>query len=249
LNDRLHIGTSGWSYKHWADIFYPPDVKPAKYLEHYIRYFDCVELNASFYHLPLKSTVEGWMMRTPPSFNFCPKVSRFITHQLRLSNTSEALDRFFDVFQMMYERLGPLLVQLPPGLKFDQAKVAEFLALLKSNYTPFLFAFEVRHETWINDQFFELLRQYGYAFVIADSGKRYPYHEIATAEYIYLRFHGNESLYASDYSDDDLRYYGGRISEWLKNNHEVWVFFNNDVHGYALKNAFTLKKVINQLVS
>ncbi|HKJ40918.1 MAG TPA: DUF72 domain-containing protein, partial [Sunxiuqinia sp.] len=171
---EIHIGTSGWSYKHWAGLFYPDDVKPAKYLEYYTSQFDCVELNSSFYHLPKAPTTEGWKVRTPANFLFCPKLSRYISHRLKLSHPEEALENFFEVIGIMHDRLGPVLIQLPPGLKYDRDKVDEFLRVLKSNYAEYRFAIEIRHQSWINDEFFESLSANDIAFVIADSGKRYP---------------------------------------------------------------------------
>ena len=103
---RLHVGTSGWIYGHWAGILYPDTIKPARYLEYYVTKFSCVELNASFYHLPLKATAEGWIRRTPENFRFRPKLSRFITHQKRLMECEEPVARYFDVFGGMIPRLG-----------------------------------------------------------------------------------------------------------------------------------------------
>lgn len=221
----LFIGTSGWSYKHWADIFYPKNIKPDKYLEYYITKFDCVELNSSFYHLPKKATVTGWKKRTPGTFKFCPKLSRYITHQMRLVNIEEALKKYFDVFEDMKMKLGPILIQLPPGLKFDKPLICDFLNLLKEGYNYYKFAIEIRHKSWITDDLFNLLAQNRIAFVIADSGKRFPYYEAVTADFIYLRFHGHEKLYASDYSESDLNQCAEKIINWLKKNKEVWVFF------------------------
>jgi uncharacterized protein YecE (DUF72 family) len=241
----LYIGTSGWSYKHWAGIFYPELVKPDKYLEYYITQFDCVELNSSFYHLPKNATASGWMKRTPETFKFCPKLSRYITHQLRLMNSEEALMKYFDIFDIMKARLGPVLVQLPPGMVFDKTLTDSFLHVLKERYSDYRFAIEVRHKSWITDDFFSLLKQYGFAFVMADSGKRYPYYETITADYIYMRFHGHEKLYASDYSESDLRLYAEKITGWLNENKEVWVFFNNDFYGFAVKNAENLIDIVH----
>lgn len=239
-SNNLHIGTSGWSYSHWSGIFYPDDLKSARYLEFYITRFDCVELNSSFYHLPLKSTVSGWMCRTPDSFMFCPKISRLITHQLQLANASEPLSRFFDVLAGMKSKLGPVLIQIHPGLNYDRALISNFFSLLKEKYNDYRFAVEIRNKSWINDEFFNLLSGYRIAFVIADSGRRYPYYEAVTAGFVYLRFHGREQLYATDYSENDLVQYAEKISGWLNEGKEVWAFFNNDFHGYAVKNALQL---------
>lgn len=243
----LHIGTSGWSYKHWAGIFYPEEVKPAKYLEYFTTRYDCVELNSSFYHLPRESTVKGWVERTPENFRFCAKMSRYITHQLRLAGCEEALKKYFTVMGGMQSKLGPVLIQLPPGLKFDEVKTSDFLNLLTEQYDQYRFAIEVRNKTWISDVCFDLLSAHNIAFVIADSGTRYPYHEAITTDFTYLRFHGYEQLYASDYSDDQLAQYAEKIKVWLENGKEVWVFFNNDFHGYAVKNAEKLMDLMRKL--
>ena len=116
--------------------------------------------------------------------------------------------------------------------------------VLKEHYGEYKFAIEVRHKSWITDHFLQLLAQYGMAFVIADSGVRFPYYEAVTSDFIYLRFHGHEKLYASDYSEMELQDYAGKIISWLKEDKEVWVFFNNDYNGFAIKNAENLRKMI-----
>ncbi len=241
--ERLYIGTSGWSYKHWYEVFYPEDIRPEKFLEYYISKFHCVELNSSFYHLPKKATVAGWMKRTPETFRFCTKLSRFITHQKRLTDSEDPLKKYFDVFEEMKSRSGPVLIQLPPALTYDKFRIRDFLNLLKERYNEYRFAIEVRHKSWITDHFFQLLTQYGMAFVIADSGERFPYYEAVTSDFVYLRFHGHEKLYASDYSEKELQDYAGKIEGWLKQDKEVWAFFNNDFHGFAVKNAERLRKM------
>jgi uncharacterized protein YecE (DUF72 family) len=202
-----------------------------------------VELNSSFYHLPLKSTVQGWFNRTPESFVFCPKLSRYVTHQLRLLNPEEPLSRFFDVFEPLKSKTGPVLIQLPPGLRYDSERTRIFFEILTGCYSDYRFAIEIRHSTWINDEFFTMLKKSNIAFTIADSGSRFPYHEEITADFIYLRFHGNGQLYASDYSEPELDSYSVKISKWLNEKKEVWIFFNNDIHGYALKNAVRLREL------
>jgi uncharacterized protein YecE (DUF72 family) len=241
---EFFVGTSGWSYRHWSGIFYPAAVKPARYLEYYLTRFDCVELNSSFYHLPRESTVEGWMQRTPESFRFCPKLSRFVTHQMRLADCDRALEKFFRLFRIMRDRLGPVLIQLPPGLPYDRFRVIDFFHLLREHYHEFQFAMEIRHRSWITDDFFQLLNQFGISFVMADSGDRFPSFEVVTADFVYLRFHGPEALYASDYSDESLFHYAEKIIRWVENGMMVWVFFNNDFGGYAVTNATRLSGLV-----
>ncbi len=240
---RLHIGTSGWSYAHWEGIFYPADCKPGNYLEFYQTRFDCTELNSCFYHLPREETVAGWMKRTPESFRFCLKLSRFITHQRKLKLVDEAMEKFFGLFDRMIPRLGPVLVQLPPGLSYDLPLLTDFLQLAKERFPSYRFAFEARHPSWFRSGFFDLLSHYQTTFVIADSGDRFPEREIITSNEVYLRFHGREQLYASDYPQPVLRDFADKIGDWLDQGKEVWAFFNNDFHGYAVKNALELKEM------
>ena len=244
LSEKLHIGTSGWSYKHWQGIFYPSEIRPDKYLEYYITRFSCVELNSSFYNLPRESTVNAWKNRTPGQFRFCLKISRFITHELKLVKAGGALEKFFVIFSHMRERLGPVLVQLHPGLQYDRQLIIDFLEILKEKYNQYRFAIEIRNKSWINETFFEILTEYRTGFVIADSGNHYPSFEAVTTDFIYLRFHGREQLYASDYDEYVLKSYADKISGWLEGNKEIWAFFNNDFYGYAVKNASKLEQII-----
>ena len=166
---------------------------------------------------------------------------------MQLVNIEGALSRYFDVLEELREKSGPVLVQLPPQLSYDKSLMCNFLNLLKDQYSFYRFALEVRHESWIRNEFFDLLAQYGTAFVIADSGSRYPYSETVTTDFVYLRLHGREQLYASDYSDTDLGQYAEKIIHWLNEDKKVWVFFNNDYHGFAVSNAEKLKEIVNLL--
>jgi uncharacterized protein YecE (DUF72 family) len=145
----------------------------------------------------------------------------------------------------MRMRLGPVLVQLPPGLSFDKSLICNFFDLLKEHYSHYRFAIEVRHKSWITEDFFQLLNHYNIAFVIADSGNRFPYHETSTTDFVYLRLHGPENLYASDYSESGLHHYAEKLINWVNENKEVWVFFNNDFGGFAIKNASRLIEIVN----
>ena len=247
--ERLHIGTSGWSYKHWSGIFYPEDVKPDKYLDHYVTAFDCVELNASFYRIPLIKTVQGWARRTPASFRFCAKMSRFITHQKKLVDAAESLDRFLSVFHPLRDRLGPFLVQLPPSLRFDPDIAGAFLHLLASHRDIGEFALEARHGSWFTAESVSLMKQYGIANVIADSGGRFPGAEIRTNSIVYLRFHGPAGHYHDPYSTSVLTTYARKIMGWLSEGCQVWAFFNNDFDAHAVRNVRELKALIEQEIT
>src|SRR6478609_7365479 len=120
MNDQsIHIGTSGWSYKDWKELFYPKGLKTTEWISYYAITFRITEINSSFYHLPKRQTVEGWVNKVPPDFLFCPKMSRYLTHIKRLKEPEESLERFFEVFEPMKNNMGPVLIQLPPSLKFE----------------------------------------------------------------------------------------------------------------------------------
>lgn len=239
--DRLHIGTSGWSYPHWSGLFYPEGLRPPKYLEYYATVFGCVELNASFYRVPSMNTVEGWARRTPESFRFCAKVSRFITHRKKLIDVSDPMERFLEVFAPLRGRLGPFLAQLPPSLRFDPNLAGTFLKRLAAYQDAFAFALEARHASWHTPEALSLLQDWGIIHVIADSGGRFPWSEALTTRTVYLRFHGPAATYASRYGVDALIIFARKIIEWLSEGREVWAFFNNDMDGHAVHNARELK--------
>lgn len=163
---------------------------------------------------------------------------------MQLVNIDESLDKFFGVFKAMREKLGPVLIQLPPGLYFDKTLIVNFLNLIKSRYSDYRLTVEIRNRTWINDDFFDLLEKYRAGFVIADSGDRYPSSENVTTDFVYLRFHGRENLYASDYSESVLNEYAGKIINWIKEGKDVWAFFNNDYYGFAVRNALRLREIL-----
>jgi len=237
----IHIGTSGWVYPHWREVFYPQDIPQRWWLGYYAQFFDATEINASFYRLPSIKAVRNWVDATPPDFYFCPKISRFITHAKKLNDPEIAVPRFFDVFDAFASRMGPVLIQLPAALSFKEEKATAFFAFLKSRYGNFSFSLEARHSSWTRPEAIELLKEYGIGWVIADSGARFPSAEFITATHIYLRFHGPDELYASPYSAGTLQRYAQKCDAWRKAGHRIWAFFNNDVHGYAIANAETLR--------
>jgi len=204
-NKKINIGTSGWSYKHWKNVFYPEGMKPSDYLPFYAKEYRATEINTSFYHLPREPTVIQWTEKVPKQFRFCVKMSRFITHVKRLLEPEEALERFFQLFKHMKEKMGPVLIQLPPSLKFEYERAEHFFTVLKKNHKEYDFALEVRHETWMAEESLTLMTKYDIAFVISQSGVKFPYAETMTSRNIYIRFHGHKELYASDYTENYMR--------------------------------------------
>jgi len=242
---QLHVGTSGWSYKHWKGVFYPDKLPARQWFEYYAERFDCVELNASFYRLPQEKTVSDWQKRAPDNFKFCFKLSRYITQLKKLNDAAEPLATFFERMRPLAKCAGPVLVQLPPHFGFDAERAETFFRQIKK-YRRYRFALEARQESWLTDAALDLYRKYRVALVIAESGGRFPYKEAVTADFVYLRFHGPGALYASNYTDAMLRGYAAKIKGWLGEGRDIWAFFNNDGYGYAVKNAMTLRGMVQK---
>ena len=237
MKGSIHIGTSGWSYKHWKHIYYPDKLPSAKWLNFYAKQFSVSEINRSFYRLPTATTVTTWMQQVPPGFIFCPKISRYLTQFKKLNDPEEPLQRFFGVFDVMRHQLGPILIQLPPTLGYHRDKSEYFFNVLKKQYSTYKFALEIRHESWLEKEPIALMKKYKIAFVISQSKDEFPYAEHVTAKHVYVRFHGPEALYASSYSDDQLNYYAKLFLQWKADGRNVYAFFNNDVSGYAVRDA------------
>lgn len=238
MSCSVRIGTSGWIYAHWQGRFYPEDLPKAKWLEYYAQEFDTVELNASFYRLPRETTFKNWFKRTPEGFLWALKASRYITHIKRLSEINGALQRFYDRSVHLGSKLGPLLFQLPPSLPYDTRLAQTFLAQLNPSFRH---AIEVRHPSWLNREFFRELQDYNTALCISDTAGRYPYWEETTADFVYIRLHGSRKLYASEYTPEELEMWAEKITGWGR---ETFLYFDNDLEGYAVRNARRLKKII-----
>ena len=246
-NAKFHIGTSGWSYKDWVEIFYPKNLKSADWLSHYAKTFDCTEINSSFYRLPRRQTVNNWMNNVPKEFLFCPKMSRYLTHIKRLKDPEEPLQRFFGVFEPMQTQMGPVLIQLPKTVGFDGNVVEHFYALLKQQYAQYKFAIEVRHDSWMTEDSYALMSKYDIAFVMSHSGNHFPYAEVVTARNVYFRFHGPGSLYNTKYDEKTMEKYAQLFKKLADDGHELWIFFNNDWFGYGIENALSLRRYLERL--
>jgi uncharacterized protein YecE (DUF72 family) len=235
----IRIGTSGWTYKHWQGIFYPAGLSKSKWLEYYSRHFGTVELNASFYRLPKRETFQNWKARTPDDFLWSVKASKFITHTRRLDNCAEPLDRLYGISAGLGEKLGVILFQLPPSLAYNEKTLREFCKTLNPRIRHTI---EVRHPSWINDQAFSLLSEFNIALCIADTAGRYPSCEAITSDFVYIRLHGSQKLYASEYSEEELRNWAEKVHEW---NRDTFVYFDNDFEGHAVNNAGRLKELLS----
>lgn len=243
---KLYIGTSGWSYR-WQGIFYPLEIKSAEYLAYYATRFNATEINSSFYHFTMAKTIEKWVAGTPDYFKFAPKLNQEITHNRRFVESVEPLEKFMSRFLLMGKRLGPVLIQIPASFQFDKYVTEDFFQILREKYPDQPFALEVRHKSWFSEESLDLLRDYQITFVIASAGKRFPGLETATTDIVYLRLHGDEKLYSSAYSDEQLEKYAFMIKDWLMDDKEIWVFFNNTIVGNAITDAEKLRQLVADL--
>lgn len=232
---QLRIGTSGYMYKHWKDVFYPKDLPQKKWFAHYAEHFDTVEINNSFYHLPSAETFSSWREQAPESFLYAVKYSRFATHMKKLKDPEEPLELFLSHAENLGETFGPILVQLPPHWHADVERLDAFLDAAPKRHR---WALEFRDPSWVCDGVFRVLEKHQAAFCIHDKLDDLPWK--ATTDWVYLRFHGND--YSSDYSAQKLTACGQKIGAFLENGLDVYAYFNNDAHGYAVRNAVDLKR-------
>ena len=241
------IGTSGYNYPHWWNgVFYPSSVPQRRWLEFYTGFFSTVELNVSFYRLPSKEVFAFWRKRTPKGFSFAVKGSRFITHIKRLKDCREPLSLLLNHASFLKEKLGVMLWQLPPNFRFDKERLEGFCVLLSTlpRSKRLRHAFEFRDPSWFCKEAFRILKEFGFAFCVAH-GSGLPDVERITSDYIYLRLHGGEVLYGTNYSDKELKAWAEKITGWEDREKTVFVYFNNDAHGFATKNALTLKRLVS----
>lgn len=238
----IYIGTSGWSYAHWEGVIYPHGLPPRERLARYMGHFGTAELNASYYRWPGERTFAGWRRRLPPGFRLSVKAPGLLTHRRRLYGPEAWVERLARAMSQLGERAGVVLVQLPPTLPYDHARLDYFLGCLPPGLRV---ACEFRHPSWHRDEVFNLLERSGAAYCVM-SGAGLPCVLRATAPFVYLRLHGpsHDWLYAGSYSDDDLRWWADRIGEWAGQGREVWAYFNNDGEGNAVRNALALRHFV-----
>jgi uncharacterized protein YecE (DUF72 family) len=240
----IHIGTSGWSYPHWEHVLYPPGTPPRDRLGHYTGQFQTVELNASFYRWPRTSTFTSWRRRLPEGFQLSVKAPRGLTHAKRLYAPEVWADRIAECWHELGDRRGVLLAQLGPGQVRDDARLDYFLGRLPWWLRT---AVELRHPSWVDDAVFGLLERHGVAYCVM-SGADLPCVLRATAPFVYVRLHGpdRQHLYGGSYGDDDLRWWADRVREWEQGGRDVYVYFNNDGDGNAVRNAWTLRHLLGR---
>jgi uncharacterized protein YecE (DUF72 family) len=257
---RVFIGISGYDYKPWRGVFYPENVPARRWLEYASSRFNSIELNGTFYSLKSPAVFARWVAESPArDFVFAVKGGRFITHNLKLRNVERAMGNFFASGVLALGRkTGPFLWQLPATYRFDADRLDTFLrglprtsraaedvalrhderlrrgALVDAAVNVrYRHAFEVRHPSYFHDEFYALLREHRCGFVVADTAGKFPYGEEVTADFVYVRLHGSQELYASGYTDAELDAWARKIGTWRASGRDVYVYFDNDIKVHA----------------
>ncbi|MDI1480302.1 DUF72 domain-containing protein [Polyangium sp. y55x31] len=239
----LFIGTSGWQYAHWRGTFYPQSLPSARWLDHYAERFQVVEVNNTFYRLPEANVFRSWAERTPADFVFAVKMSRFFTHLKRLRDPDEPIARFFDRASALGRKLGPVLVQLPPGMKRNAGRLD---AALERFPTSARVAVEFRDESWFVPEIESLLGRHHAALCVWDrGGLRTPLWR--TADFGYVRFHEGNAIPAPCYGARAMGVWARRIAEVWREPCDVFAFFNNDANTCAVQDAVLLARAADRL--
>jgi uncharacterized protein YecE (DUF72 family) len=262
----IRIGISGWRYEPWRGVFYPDGLAQRRELEFCGRHFPSVEINGSFYSLQRPEYYEAWYRETPPGFLFAVKGSRYITHMLRLTNVEKPLANFYaSGILNLKDKLGPFLWQFPEMFHFKPERLEAFFELLPRDSAqalalarrrdarmigrsrlaidalrPLRHAVEIRHPSFINPHFLALLRKHGIGLVVADTAGKWPKMFDVTADFVYVRLHGDKVVYTSGYTSRALDQWAKRIREWDRAGADVYVYFDNDVKVRAPYDAHTL---------
>jgi uncharacterized protein YecE (DUF72 family) len=231
---EVRIGCSGWNYRDWRERVYPPGLPTKRWLAHYATLFDTVEVNSTFYRLASPDAVAAWVEQTPADFVFSLKASRYLTHVKRLRELESGVQRFYEGIAPLVgtPKLGPILWQLPENFKRDDERLDAALEALPQGRH----CFEFRHPSWFAPEVYELLRARGAALVIGDDPKRpFQTHEI-TADWTFVRLHRGKRGRRGNYSEAELETWRRRIARWRRKI-DVFVYFNNDWEGFAIRNA------------
>lgn len=236
----IHVGCSGWVYRHWKGGFYPADLPQKRWFAHYSDAFDTVEINASFYRLPLASTFDGWRDKAPQGFRYALKANRFLTHMKKLVDCEQPLAEFIALARRLGRALGPILYQLPPSLRIDVERLDAFLARLPRDLEHVV---EFRHSSWYHEAVLALLDRHGAGFVAHDLvGLASP--RWASGRTAYVRFHGTGGKYHGRYSDAQMSQWAQWLAEQRALGRSAWAFFNNDIGGDAIADARNLRGMV-----
>ena len=237
LTQRIRLGCSGWQYKHWRGDFYPAELPQKQWFAHYARHFDTVEINNSFYRLPLPDTFAKWREQAPRRFLYAVKAGRFLTHMKKLKDPEEPLFRFFENATQLGPHLGPVLYQLPPGWTLDLDRFEHFLRALPKGYRHTV---EFRETSWYDERVYALLRRHRVALCLHDM-QGSATGRLSVGPFIYVRFHHGTSKYGGRYPDERLDEWAEWLAERAAEGLDVFAYFNNDTGGHAPRDAVRLR--------
>ncbi len=237
---KKYIGCSGYFYWAWKGKFYPEELKPSGWLNFYVKKFNTVEINSTFYRFPKKTNLKKWYRQTPEDFKFTVKVNKEITHLHRFKNTGDRLKEFYEVVgETLQEKLGTLLFQLPPGYKYSEENLERIISQIDPGFKNVI---EFRNKGWWNEKVYNAFSEKGIIFC-SISAPRLPDDIIKTSDTGYIRFHGKTGWYDYNYSGEELKEWSSIIKE--TNFKEVFIYFNNDHNAYAPYNALELVKIMS----
>lgn len=239
---EIHIGTSGWYYDHWKGPFYPGDIAKKNFLDFYQNVFATVEINNVFYHLPTIENLFDWYEAVPDDFVYAVKASRYITHVKRLKSVEDSCSAFMDRMEILGDKLGPILFQLPPKWNCNIERLSHFLGILPRGMR---YVFEFRDPSWFNNEVYQILRSYNAACCIYHLADFLSPKEI-TGDFVYVRLHGPEGSYKGKYSDAVLTKWAKQFQQWSRSGITVYCYFDNDEAGFAAMNALTLINLIKK---
>ncbi len=234
---QFFAGTSGYQYDHWVGPFYPEDLPRDQWFDYYARRFDSVEINNTFYGLPDRETFEDWRDRAPEGFTYVLKYSRYGSHLKKLKDPQEHVSTFLEHSEPLHELMGPILVQLPPNWHADRGRIEAFLEVAPPR---FRWAVEFRDPDWLRDRIYGILREHNAALVIHDMIENHP--RVITADWVYLRYHGGRR---GEYTYQKMAAEAARVKGYLSEGFDVYAFFNNDAHGWAIENVRQLIDYVN----
>ena len=239
----IHIGTSGWSYPHWKGVFYPDTMPKSRWFEYYITHFRTVEINATFYRFFKDQTFQKWHDKAPDEFKYVLKTPRLITHRRYLINVEEQIKLFWRSATLLKEKLGMVLLQLPPSMPYDLDRLRKAILTFSD---PRYLALEFRHNQYLTEETKTLLVDTGITYCNADS-PRSRLNDWLTSDTAYFRLHGHESWYGCEYSYEELTHIKELIQKMINSGaRQIYVFFNNDISGFAPKNALALIKMFEE---
>lgn len=241
---RVHIGCSGWQYRHWRGRFYPETLPQSRWFAHYALTFDTVEVNNTFYRLPGPDTFEQWRDQAPGRFVYAVKASRFLTHMKKLKDPEEPLRRFYAHARHLGRRLGPILYQLPPRWPLDLDRFEAFLRALKTLPRHLRHVVEFREPSWYDDRVYSLMERHKVALCLHDmmgsaTGR------LTVGPFTYVRLHFGTKKYGGGYDRRRLEKWADWLADHATGGRAVFAFFNNDSEGHAPQDAVTLRSLIH----